>query len=188
MLQALPSENRFSTTTGARITNPANLGPSSRSSLIASVGGAPGIAGAVGAGALVFIAIGFMIYGKEQRRKRLPSCPAEAAGERRALRPKKRPLTKAQRLQAQLLGFHETPEGGTANNDDATTCSSDSTVKSGLSRLVSARRASSPRIPLSIGNGHQQVPQNETSEEEKGALTEVPLSSKDMSPSDPPAC
>jgi hypothetical protein len=188
MLQALPSENKFSTTTGARLTNPANLGPGSRSSLIANVG-APGVAGAVGAGALVVIAIGFMIYGKEQKRKKLPACPAEAAGERRALRPtKKRPLTKAQRLQAQLLGFHEPPEAG-AVNDETTTCSSDSTVKSGLSRLISARRASSPRIPLSIGSSHQKLPQNEVSvEEEKGAMTEVPLSSRDLSPTDPPAC
>jgi hypothetical protein len=198
MLQALPSENKFSTTTGARLTNPANLGHGTRSNLIASVG-APGIAGAVGAGALMLVAIGFMIYGKEQKRK-LPSCPAEAAGERRALRPhKKRPLTKAQRLQAELLGLHEPQEDGTAN-DETTTCSSDSTVKSGLSRLVSARRTL-PRIPLSIGQGHQKLPQNDArarveendDDEEEEAKSEDPASNsiRDMpglDPLDPPAC
>ena len=68
MLQNLPAENAFSTTTGARLTNPVGA-TGSRSSLIGSVStvGKAGIAGAIGAGGLIILAIGFMIYGKHGR-------------------------------------------------------------------------------------------------------------------------
>lgn len=70
MLQNLPDDNAFSTTSGARLTNPANTQRSSRSSILESVStaGKAGIIGAIGAGGLIIFAIGFMIYGNQQRR------------------------------------------------------------------------------------------------------------------------
>lgn len=70
MLQNLPDDNGFSTTTGARLTNPANMQQSSRSSMFESVStaGKAGIVGAIGAGGLIIFAIGFMVYGNKQRR------------------------------------------------------------------------------------------------------------------------
>lgn len=69
MLQNLPQDNKFSTTTGARLTTPVNLEGQSRTTFLGTVStavGTAGIAGAVGAGALIIFAIGFMIYGKRQ--------------------------------------------------------------------------------------------------------------------------
>ena len=70
MLQNLPDDNAFSTTSGARLTNPADMQSSSRSSILESVStaGKAGIIGAIGAGGLIIFAIGFTIFGNKQRR------------------------------------------------------------------------------------------------------------------------
>jgi hypothetical protein len=124
MLQNLPEGNAFRTATGARLTNPANLGRG-RTSFIGSVStaGKAGIAASIGAGGLILLALGMLVYGKKRKPHHLLSARARENSNKAAPRSLIQPSE-----QATVMG-------------EITTCTASS---------VGSETSSSVRIPSSI--------------------------------------